>query len=135
MAVNAWLISWMANSCIVCITLWLPTIVVGSKGFGLDLHAVLQKCGYELQESMMLSLSTRHHDYGRQSRDDSQGYYSAFRGGGYEADASGADVSSSGYGEGAQSGLGMFDRMHLGNDISEGDEDEDSEDESSDHES
>lgn len=93
-----------------------------------------KKCGYELQESKMLSLSTRHHDYGRQSRDDSQGYYSAFRGGGHEADASGADAGSSGYGEGAQSGLGMFDRMHLGDDISEGDEEEESEDESSDDE-
>ena len=82
----------------------------------------------------MLSLSTRHHDYGRQSRDDSQGYYSAFRGGGYEATASGADAGGSGYGEGAQSGLGMFDRMHLGDDISEGDEDEESEDESSEDE-
>ena len=96
---------------------------------------VLQKCGYELQESKMLSLSTRHHDYGRQSRDDSQGYYSAFRGGGYEADASDAGAGGSGYGEAAaQSGLGMFDRMNLGNDISEGDEDEESEDESSDDE-
>lgn len=92
---------------------------------------VLQKCGYELQESKMLSLSTRHHDYGRQSRDDSQGYYSAFRGGGYEADAG---AQGSGYGEGAQSGLGMFDRMNLGSDISEGDEDEESEEESSDDE-
>lgn len=80
----------------------------------------------------MLSLSTRHHDYGRQSRDDAQGYYSAFRGGGYEADASDADAGGSGYGVGAQSGLGMFDRLHVGDDISEGDEDEGSEDESSD---
>ena len=80
----------------------------------------------------MLSLSTRHHDYGRQSRDDSQGYYSAFRGGGYEASDAGA--RGSGYGDAAQSGLGMFDRMNLENDISEGDEDEESEDESNDDE-
>ena len=79
----------------------------------------------------MLSLSTRHHDYGRQSRDDSQGYYSAFRGGGYEADASDADATGSMYGGAAQSGLGMFDRMHLGDDISEGEEEEESEEESS----
>ena len=111
-----------------------------SVGTGSDLGALgrdvdivgfllsLQKCGYELQESKMLSLSTRHHDYGRQSRDDSQGYYSAFRGGGYEAETG---AGGSGYGEAAQSGLGMFDRMNLGNDISEGDEDEESEEESS----
>ena len=93
----------------------------------------MQKCGYELQESKMLSLSTRHHDYGRQSRDDSQGYYSAFRGGGSEADTSNGDAGTSGYGVDAQSGLGMFDRMNLG-DISEGDEEEDSDEESSDDE-
>ena len=96
----------------------------------------VQKCGYELQESKMLSLSTRQHDYGRQSRDDAQGYYSAFRGGGHEADVSDGDASGPGYGVAAQSGLGMFDRMNLGDDISEGDEEEeDSEDESSDDES
>ena len=117
-----------------------------SVGTGSDLGALgrdvdivgfllsLQKCGYELQESKMLSLSTRHHDYGRQSRDDSQGYYSAFRGGGYEAEAADAGAGGSGYGEAAQSGLGMFDRMNLGNDISEGDEDEESEEEFSDDE-
>ncbi len=83
----------------------------------------------------MLSLSTRQHDYGRQSRDDAQGYYAQFRQGGYEADSSDADAGGSGYGVAAQSGLGMFDRMNLGDDISEGDEDEeDSEDESSDEE-
>lgn len=92
-----------------------------------DVLTFAQKCGYELQESKMLSLSTRHHDYGRQSRDDSQGYYSAFRGAGHEADA--ADATGSDYGVTAQSGLGMFDRMHLGNDISEGDEEEEEESE------
>ena len=95
----------------------------------------MQKCGYELQESKMLSLSTRQHDYGRQSRDDAQGYYSAFRGAGHEGDTSEGEAAGSAYGVGAQSGLGMFDRMNLGDDISEGDEDEeDSEEESSDEE-
>ncbi|DBB05547.1 hypothetical protein WJX77_007935 [Trebouxia sp. C0004] len=94
-----------------------------------------KKCGYELQESKMLSLSTRQHDYGRQSRDDAQGYYSAFRGAGHEGDTSEGEAAGSAYGVGAQSGLGMFDRMNLGDDISEGDEDEeDSEEESSDEE-
>lgn len=88
----------------------------------------VQKCGYELQESKMLSLSTRQHDYGRQSRDDAQGYYAQFRQGGYEADASDPKAGGSGYGVAAQSGLGMFDRMNLGDDISEGDEEEESTD-------
>ena len=91
---------------------------------------LLQKCGYDLQESKMLSLSTRHHDYGRQSRDDAQGYYSEFRSGAHDVD----DTVSSGYDTTAQSGLGMFDRMNLGDDISEGDEEEDSQDDSSDEE-
>ena len=93
---------------------------------------IVQKCGYELQESKMLSLSTRHHDYGRQSRDDAQGYYSEFRSGGYQADNIAAD--SSNYTGAAQSGLGMFDRMNLGDDISEGEEDDDSNEVSSDEE-
>ena len=70
----------------------------------------------------MLSLSTRHHEYGRQSRDDAQGYYSGFRGGDYGTDTAGDDVP---YGTGAQSGLGMFDRLHLDHDLSDVDEDED----------
>lgn len=83
----------------------------------------------------MLSLSTRQHDYGRQSRDDAQGYYSAFRGAGHDGDTSQGEAAASAYGVGAQSGLGMFDRMNLGDDISEGDKDEeDSEEESSNEE-
>ena len=89
---------------------------------------LLQKCGYDLQESKMLSLSTRHHDYGRQSRDDAQGYYSEFRSGVHDHD----DMGSSGYDTTAQSGLGMFDRMNLGDGISEGDEEDESEDDLSD---
>lgn len=85
---------------------------------------MLQRCAYELQESKMLSLSTRHHEYGRQSRDDAQGYYSNYRGGGHEEDAQGGGEP---YGVGAQSGLGMFDRLHLDDDLSDVDEDEDGE--------
>lgn len=85
---------------------------------------VLQRCTYELQESKMLSLSTRHHEYGRQSRDDAQGYYSSYRGGDHGDDAASGGEA---YGVGAQSGLGMFDRLHLDDDLSDVDEEDGSE--------
>jgi len=35
-----------------------------------------KKCGYDLHETKMLSMSTRNHDYGRQTRDEADsGYY------------------------------------------------------------
>ena len=105
-----------------------PVICAVSRPHAKVFLAMPQRCGYELQESKMLSLSTRHHDYGRQSRDDAQGYYSSYRGGDHSEDATGGGEA---YGAGAQSGLGMFDRLHLGDDLSDVDEDDDDDDDDS----
>ena len=39
-----------------------------------------KKCGYDVQETKMLSMSTRTHDYGRMTRDEAESnYYGNYR--------------------------------------------------------
>lgn len=81
-----------------------------------------KKCGYDLQESKMLSMSTRRHEYGRQTRDEA-----AESGWGYAAASSG-NYSGAGY----TGGVGALD---LGDDSGSDYSDEDSEEDSEDEES
>lgn len=38
-----------------------------------------KKCGYDVQETKMLSMSTRTHDYGRMTRDEAESNYYGHR--------------------------------------------------------
>lgn len=89
-----------------------------------------KKCGYELQESKMLSMSTRRHAFGRQTKDEATGYYTAFRG-------EGAGTSNSAEPQNAYDGEGFatyagdgFHNLRVGDESSDDYEEEAEDDDS-----
>ncbi|GMH43607.1 hypothetical protein BSKO_11529 [Bryopsis sp. KO-2023] len=70
-------------SCLRCKICFCDTHVKSKVGGTLKKGEVYKckKCAYELQESKMLSMSTRKHEFGRMTRDEAEsGYYGADRG-------------------------------------------------------